>query len=76
MGRAREDHVTRNVQHPSLHSFRRAFCLGMLRGGADIVSLSRLMGHANLSLIMRYAKQAQEDLLAAHQRAGPVDNLL
>lgn len=65
-----------NVQAPTLHSFRRAFCLGMLRGGADIVSLSRLMGHANLSLIMRYAKQAREDLLAAHQRAGPVDDLL
>jgi len=48
----------------------------MLRGGADIVSLSRLMGHANVSLIMRYAKQAPEDLLAAHQRAGPVDKLL
>jgi integrase/recombinase XerD len=65
-----------NVQTPNIHSFRRAFCLGMLRGGADIVSLSRLMGHANLSLIMTYAKQAHEDLLAAHQRAGPVDNLL
>ena len=60
-----------NVAIPSPHSFRQAFCVGMLPGGADIVSRSRLMGHPNLSLLMRYAKQAQENL-----HLGAVDILL
>jgi len=73
--------VTRRAQAagvpvPSLHSFRRAFCLAMLRGGADLVSLSRIMGHADVSLIARYARQVQDDLAAAHVKAGPVDRLL
>ena len=64
------------VPVPSLHSFRRAFCLAMLRGGADLVSLSRLMGHSDASLIARYSKQVLDDLQAARVKAGPVDRLL
>lgn len=64
------------VPMPSLHSFRRAFCLAMLRGGADLVSLSRLMGHADVSLIARYSKQVHDDLQAVHAKSGPVDRLL
>jgi len=64
------------VPVPGLHSFRRAFCLAMLRGGADLLSVSRLLGHADLGLIARYAKQVQDDLAAAHAKAGPVDRLL
>jgi site-specific recombinase XerD len=61
---------------PSLHSFRRAFALGMLKGGADILSISRLLGHADLSLLQRYIRQMVDDLAAVHRRAGPVDKLL
>jgi integrase/recombinase XerD len=61
---------------PSLHSFRRAFALGMLKGGADILSISRLLGHADLSLPQRYIRQMVDDLAAVHRRAGPVDKLL
>lgn len=64
------------VPVPALHSFRRAFCLAMLRGGADLLSVSRLLGHADLGLIARYARQVQDDLAAAHAKAGPVDRLL
>jgi hypothetical protein len=34
------------------------------------------MGHADLSVLRRYLAQTEADLQAAHQRAGPVDNLL
>ena len=61
---------------PTLHSFRRAFALACLRNGVDIYSLQRLMGHADLSVLRRYLAQTQEDLRRAHQRAGPVDNML
>ncbi len=63
------------VSEPSLHSFRRAFCLAMLRNGADVVSLSRLMGHQGIGLVMRYAKQVEDDLRREHEQHGPVDRL-
>jgi site-specific recombinase XerD len=64
------------VPVPSLHSFRRAFALYALKNGADIYSLQRLMGHSGLTVLRRYLKQTEADLLEAHRRAGPVDNLL
>jgi site-specific recombinase XerD len=64
------------VPVPSLHSFRRAFALSMLRAGADLVSLSRLLGHSGLDLIRRYARQVQDDLADVHRRSGPVDRML
>ncbi len=64
------------IAAPTLHSFRRAFALAMLRNGADVVSLSRLMGHGSLPVIQRYLKQLKDDLGAVHRRYGPVDSLL
>jgi len=61
---------------PLPHSFRRANALGMLRGGADLLSLQRLLGHADLSVLRRYVKQTEGDLRAVHERASPVDRLL
>lgn len=64
------------VAAPSLHSFRRAFALACLRNGVDLISLQRMLGHADLSVIRRYLAQTTEDLQAAHRRGGPVDRLL
>ena len=61
---------------PTLHSFRRAFAIACLRNGVDVYSLQRLMGHADLSVLRRYLAQTQEDLRRAHEKAGPVDNML
>ena len=63
------------VPAPRLHDFRRAFALSSLRGGCDLISLQRLMGHADLTILKRYLAQTEADLRAAHARAGPVDNL-
>jgi len=60
---------------PSLHGIRRAFALGMLRAGVDLLTLSRLMGHSGLSLLARYAKQSTADLRAAVERASLADRL-
>ena len=64
------------VKAPALHAFRRAFAIGALRAGVDLVSLQRLLGHADLSVIHRYLRQTQDDLRAAHKKGSPVDNLL
>lgn len=61
---------------PSLHDFRRAFALNMLRNGVDIFALQRLMGHADLQVLRRYLAQNDEDSQLAHVRGGPVDNNL
>lgn len=61
------------VEEPSLHGFRRAFALNMLRAGVNIYSLQKLMGHEDLTMLRRYLKQTNEDIREAHMRAGPVD---
>lgn len=59
---------------PSPHSFRRAFALAMLRAGVDTFSLSKLMGHADTTVLQRYLKQTVEDTEAAHHLGSPVDH--
>jgi site-specific recombinase XerD len=63
-----------NVEDPTLHDFRRAFALSMLRNGTDIFTLAKLMGHEGISVLHRYLKQTNLDTEEAHRRAGPVDN--
>lgn len=62
------------IAAPSIHSFRRAFALEMLRGGADLLTLQRLLGHADLTVLRRYVKQNSDDLRAVHAAHSPADN--
>lgn len=64
------------VPKPELHSFRRAFALNFLRNGGDLMSLQRLMGHADLQVLRRYLAQTTQDLQVAHGKNGPVDRNL
>lgn len=64
------------IEEPSAHAFRRAFCLGLLRGGADVFAVQRLAGHADLATTRRYVRQVEADLQAAHSKASVVDKLL
>jgi integrase/recombinase XerD len=63
------------VPVPSLHSFRRAFALAMKRAGVDLLTIARLLGHADLSVLDRYIKQDAEDLRGEHERGSPVDGM-
>ena len=64
------------VLAPPLHSFRRAFALLSLRSGSDLLSLQRMLGHSDLTMLRRYIKQTEDDLRATHEKHGPVDNWL
>jgi len=64
------------VPAPSLHAFRRGFAVSALRAGCDLITLQRMLGHSSLAVVSRYLKQVEDDLREAHQRVGPVDNLL
>ena len=59
---------------PSPHDFRRAFALNCLRNGMDLLSLQRLMGHSDLSVLKLYVKQTAGDLQIAHAAGSPVDH--
>jgi len=59
---------------PTLHSFRRAFAINMLRAGVDVFNLQKLMGHADLQVLRRYLAQTTEDIAQAHRMGSPVDN--
>jgi integrase/recombinase XerD len=59
---------------PSLHDFRRAFAINMLRNGVDIFALQKMMGHADLQVLRRYLAQTDQDIQNAHMRGSPVDN--
>lgn len=61
------------VETPSLHDFRRAFALSMLRSGTDIFTLAKLMGHKGISVLQRYLHQTHQDTEEAHRRASPVE---
>ncbi len=64
------------IPEPGMHAFRRAFAINCLRNGMDVITLQRLLGHADLSTIERYLKQVTDDLRQAHGRHGVVDNSL
>ena len=64
------------VPAPSPHAFRRLFAITALRGGMDLISLQRLLGHSSLAVVSRYLRQVEGDLQAAHAAAGVVDRLL
>jgi site-specific recombinase XerD len=64
-----------NVAAPSPHAFRRAFALNLWRNGADVLSISRLMGHGSLPVLLRYLKQDASDLAAVHGPRAPGDRL-
>jgi site-specific recombinase XerD len=61
------------VPEPSPHDFRRAFALESLRAGMDLLSLARLLGHADLQMVRRYVAQTDEDLRQQHSQHSPVD---
>ena len=63
-----------NIKAPTLHSFRRAFAINMLRAGVDVFSLQKLMGHADLQVLRRYLAQTTDDIAQAHRIGSPVDN--
>ena len=63
------------IEPLSLHGFRRAFALEMLRAGADVFAIQLLMGHGDLQVLRRYLRQVDDDLRAAHMKGSPVEQM-
>lgn len=60
----------------SAHALRRSFATLSLQAGMDLVSLQTLLGHSDISTTRKYIQWLESDLLEAHRRASPIDNLL
>jgi site-specific recombinase XerD len=58
------------------HLLRHTAALAMLRHGATLFEVQRILGHANLSVLRGYVRETVDDLRAAHRLASPVTNLL
>jgi integrase/recombinase XerC len=62
------------IPTPTIHGFRRAFALSMLRSNIDIFSLQKLLGHSSMIILRTYLAQNDDDTKQAHIIGSPVDN--
>ncbi len=67
---------TADVAHCAPHAFRRTFAIMSYRQGMSLMNLQLMLGHSDISVLRRYLDIQAPDIEAAHQRYGPVDNLL
>lgn len=72
--------ITRLCQRAGLpfqgmHKFRRGFALESQRSGADIVSISRMLGHKKVETTKRYLPQTDDDLIRVHEHTSPINKL-
>jgi len=61
--------------HVTAHALRRTFVIICLRGGMDLLHLKTLLGHADYTLLERYAQLEDIDLVQAHKKHSPIDSL-
>lgn len=55
----------------SAHIFRHTFATELVKNGADIVAVQKMLGHANLSTTQIYIRALQLDLKKAHRTSHP-----
>ena len=53
------------------HTFRHTFATGLIKNGADITAVQKMMGHADLKTTEVYLRTAGIDLKAAHRKSHP-----
>lgn len=63
------------VNAPTAHAFRRAFASQLIKNDVDLLTIQRLMGHSDLSVLQRYAKQTNADLQAKYSAVAPSEHL-
>jgi len=57
------------------HRLRHTFATSYLRNGGDVVRLSRVLGHSQITTTMRYLHLQTEDLQRSHQQISILERL-
>ena len=55
----------------SAHTFRHTFATELIKNGADITAVQKMMGHANLRTTQDYIKRAGVDIKKIHHKTHP-----
>ena len=72
----RRNPVKAGLKRFSAYDLRHQYALEALRGGMDVFSLQRTMGHTTLTVTQGYIALSDSDLAAAHEKASPVAAML
>lgn len=59
----------------SPHALRHFFALSFLKNGGDVMALQKLLGHASLDMVRNYVNMSDDDALAKHRQASPLDRM-
>ncbi len=60
--------------HP--HRFRHTAALNWIKAGGDVLSLQKLLGHADLTMVRNYVNLAADDVAEKHKQYGLIDRLI
>jgi integrase/recombinase XerD len=55
----------------SAHTFRHTFATDLVKGGADIIAVQKMLGHSELKTTQVYLRNAGVDVKAAHKKSHP-----
>lgn len=59
----------------SPHALRHFFALQFLKNGGDAMSLQKLLGHSSLDMVRNYVNMTDDEALARHRTASPLDRM-
>jgi integrase/recombinase XerD len=63
------------LNEKGMHEFRRGFALESLRGGADLVSIQKMLGHRKVETTRRYLPLDDDDLQRVHNLTSPINRV-
>lgn len=70
-----KENRTGTIGKTTIYSMRHTFATRFVEAGGDLVTLAKLLGHANLKMVMRYAHPSDAHAAAAIQRMSSLNNI-
>ena len=64
-----------NIPRLTPHLLRHTFAVRSLLLGADLASISRILGHESIATTQKYLNMCSEDIKEQHRHFSPMDNL-